>query len=224
MHFYSRPCGRGDPPSKRRRCRRNISTHAPAGGATFARTAKLSRRMISTHAPAGGATRCTEADASLVGFLLTPLREGRQDEIAGLRCGFIISTHAPAGGATGAAPFLFSLLMQFLLTPLREGRPAGSGYCRSAWPISTHAPAGGATAIFHKSVMRFCGKLPKDYTVLCLASFGFPRRDPKAVYLAWISCANLPQKCVRQGLALKDQGTSCFHEGLASHAFDPVLV
>ena len=90
--------------------------------------------------------------------------------------------------------------------------------------ISTHAPAGGATAIFHKSVMRFCGKLPKDDTVLCLASFGFPRRDPKAVYLAWISCANLPQKCVRQGLALKDQGTSCFHEGLASHAFDPVLV
>ena len=135
----------------------------------------------------------------------------------------------------------------FLLTPLREGRhfhrssrysacqyfysrPCGRGdviyarYSSAGQNISTHAPAGGATAIFHKSVMRFCGKLPKDDTVLCLASFGFPRRDPKAVYLAWISCANLPQKCVREGLALKDQGTSCFHEGLASHAFDPVLV
>ena len=134
----------------------------------------------------------------------------------------------------------------FLLTPLREGRrlsaaiiartthfysrPCGrgdGGYMAEGLGqgfISTHAPAGGATAIFHKSVMRFCGKLPKDDTVLCLASFGFPRRDPKAVYLAWISCANLPQKCVRQGLALKDQGTSCFHVGLASHAFDPVLV
>ena len=112
-----------------------------------------------------------------------------------------ISTHAPAGGATQVQLY---------------------GFCRLV--ISTHAPAGGATAIFHKSVMRFCGKLPKDDTVLCLASFGFPRRDPKAVYLAWISCANLPQKCVREGLALKDQGTSCFHEGLASHAFDPVLV
>ena len=112
-----------------------------------------------------------------------------------------ISTHAPAGGATEAVELVVV-----------------------AEPISTHAPAGGATAIFHKSVMRFCGKLPKDDTVLCLASFGFPRRDPKAVYLAWISCANLPQKCVRQGLALKDQGTSCFHVGLASHAFDPVLV
>ena len=158
-------------------------------------------------------------------FLLTPLREGRRASAS--RCaprtpnfysrpcgrgdpartaersiGRRISTHAPAGGATPAKPL----------------------QAAEADIISTHAPAGGATAIFHKSVMRFCGKLPKDDTVLCLASFGFPRRDPKAVYLAWISCANLPQKCVRQGLALKDQGTSCFHEGLASHAFDQVLV
>ena len=160
---------------------------------------------------------------SLDRFLLTPLREGRRVGVADVVCNDA-----------------------FLLTPLREGRhtltigkseqpyfysrPCGRGdLCTvevddTSCGISTHAPAGGATAIFHKSVMRFCGKLPKDDTVLCLASFGFPRRDPKAVYLAWISCANLPQKCVRQGLALKDQGTSCFHEGLASHAFDPVLV
>ena len=154
----------------------------------------------------------------------------------------------PCGrGDENVAPFSETQGELFLLTPLREGRhitmsdslrklqdfysrPCGRGdrcYYLSGtrhYGISTHAPAGGATAIFHKSVMRFCGKLPKDDTVLCLASFGFPRRDPKAVYLAWISCANLPQKCVRQGLALKDQGTSCFHEGLASHAFDPVLV
>ena len=157
-------------------------------------------------------------------FLLTPLREGRRPSIR-----------------------IIEPILQFLLTPLREGRPDSfsctnyqgkflltplrEGRHNLFLPqsyidtlISTHAPAGGATAIFHKSVMRFCGKLPKDDTVLCLASFGFPRRDPKAVYLAWISCANLPQKCVREGLALKDQGTSCFHEGLASHAFDPVLV
>ena len=158
---------------------------------------------ISTHAPAGGATQALQAPLrSPSPFLLTPLREGRR---------------------------LFSLMVIlpvaiFLLTPLREGRRLAAGCGLRFLQISTHAPAGGATAIFHKSVMRFCGKLPKDDTVLCLASFGFPRRDPKAVYLAWISCANLPQKCVRQGLALKDQGTSCFHEGLASHAFVPVLV
>ena len=130
----------------------------------------------------------------------------------------------PCGRGDGNAAVDWVLDFSFLLTPLREGRRRRRYAARRRRAISTHAPAGGATAIFHKSVMRFCGKLPKDDTVLCLASFGFPRRDPKAVYLAWISCANLPQKCVRQGLALKDQGTSCFHEGLASHAFDPVLV
>ena len=156
-YFYSRPCGRGDLHNRIVHSRVDISTHAPAGGATTGAAAFQPTKFISTHAPAGGATSN------------------------------------------------------------RRGCPQGRY-------ISTHAPAGGATAIFHKFVMRFCGKLPKDDTVLCLASFGFPRRDPKAVYLAWISCANLPQKCVREGLALKDQGTSCFHEGLASHAFDPVLV
>ena len=134
-------------------------------------------------------------------FYSRPCGRGDKISVNGLAVD-AISTHAPAGGAT-------------IHIPERNG---------VVRRISTHAPAGGATAIFHKSVMRFCGKLPKDDTVLCLASFGFPRRDPKAVYLAWISCANLPQKCVRQGLALKDQGTSCFHEGLASHAFVPVLV
>ena len=157
--------------------------------------------IISTHAPAGGATQKQEnKDRPAGNFYSRPC--GRGDQSDGYKGKEeTISTHAPAGGATRV--FLNSQSFDI---------------------ISTHAPAGGATAIFHKSVMRFCGKLPKDDTVLCLASFGFPRRDPKAVYLAWISCANLPQKCVREGLALKDQGTSCFHEGLASHAFDPVLV
>ena len=225
-HFYSRPCGRGDGWAFGILLAFFISTHAPAGGATWrARRMATKRVCISTHAPAGGAT-CGEGErfkpspsnfysrpcgrgdaasritiASLTLFLLTPLREGRRGEPNHYRIFDVISTHAPAGGAT-----------------------ADGALASASQIISTHAPAGGATAIFHKSVMRFCGKLPKDDTVLCLASFGFPRRDPKAVYLAWISCANLPQKCVREGLALKDQGTSCFHEGLASHAFDPVLV
>ena len=179
-----------------------ISTHAPAGGATSPAYFLFPRLCISTHAPAGGATKGTRRSGSgTISFLLTPLREGRLS-------------------LTGTA----SQNLYFYSRPCGRGDGSGGSGGESAPPISTHAPAGGATAIFHKSVMRFCGKLPKDDTVLCLASFGFPRRDPKAVYLAWISCANLPQKCVREGLALKDQGTSCFHEGLASHAFDPVLV
>ena len=201
-NFYSRPCGRGDVADR------------DAGAACFQflltplREGRRSLRScpgiffhISTHAPAGGATRVVVIRSQLAHISTHAPAGGATALPAKPYAAISISTHAPAGGATRPA-----------LSPSRTEN------------ISTHAPAGGATAIFHKSVMRFCGKLPKDDTVLCLASFGFPRRDPKAVYLAWISCANLPQKCVREGLALKDQGTSCFHEGLASHAFDPVLV
>ena len=200
-----------------------ISTHAPAGGATDSIHNVIVCVPISTHAPAGGATFGTQASFAMeIYFYSRPC--GRGDASLRYAVGIDkISTHAPAGGATTSAIWYVSSKV-FLLTPLREGRLNCLCHSCAVRSISTHAPAGGATAIFHKSVMRFCGKLPKDDTVLCLASFGFPRRDPKAVYLAWISCANLPQKCVRQGLALKDQGTSCFHEGLASHAFDPALV
>ena len=159
-----------------------------------------------------------------INFYSRPCGRGDAVNNADTRTNQRISTHAPAGGATQSDGY------KGKEETISTHAPAGGATQITYLPkyfkyfISTHAPAGGATAIFHKSVMRFCGKLPKDDTVLCLASFGFPRRDPKAVYLAWISCANLPQKCVRQGLALKDQGTSCFHVGLASHAFDPVLV
>ena len=79
-------------------------------------------REISTHAPAGGATGISGHALSGQKFLLTPLREGRQavpvrlserEDFYSRPCGrgdapnvFIcvcsnpISTHAPAGGAT----------------------------------------------------------------------------------------------------------------------------
>ena len=101
-YFYSRPCGRGDDDSDFYMNTSNtISTHAPAGGATKARCSGSSSIPISTHAPAGGATVIargflvhdnfisTHAPAggatwsssymrtNILGFLLTPLREGR---------------------------------------------------------------------------------------------------------------------------------------------------
>ena len=228
------------------KARARISTHAPAGGATKLRAffADEGKFLLTPLREGRLSSRIAFSSASV--FLLTPLREGRP-------CGYILAGvqqnfySRPCGRGDGLIMIDKEATVYFYSRPCGRGdhhrnggrvgndtisthAPAG-GATKVAAPaaaaqsiISTHAPAGGATAIFHKSVMRFCGKLPKDDTVLCLASFGFPRRDPKAVYLAWISCANLPQKCVRQGLALKDQGTSCFHEGLASHAFDPVLV
>ena len=125
LHFYSRPCGRGDPTRfSRPNSSSSISTHAPAGGATYGFEVTLfdedyyfySRPCgrgdingptsngfgkISTHAPAGGAT----ADIFSQTYTID------------------ISTHAPAGGATR------------------------SEICNNTglYAISTHAPAGGAT-------------------------------------------------------------------------------
>ena len=101
MHFYSRPCGRGDFAASisLRSC--IISTHAPAGGATGCKPYSFPNWKISTHAPAGGATShvvCVE-DGTYY-FYSRPC--GRGDISGGDRRHFanLISTHAPAGGAT----------------------------------------------------------------------------------------------------------------------------
>ena len=204
IHFYSRPCGRGD-------WRRSSEC------------LRKTRRFLLTPLREGRRSRNGRSSARTV-FLLTPLREGRLQRRDSRNHNSVYFYSRPCGRGDCRRYQTFPSPGYFYSRPCGRGDFGLYSWDKDAGEISTHAPAGGATAIFHKSVMRFCGKLPKDDTVLCLASFGFPRRDPKAVYLAWISCANLPQKCVRQGLALKDQGTSCFHVGLASHAFDPVLV
>ena len=101
-----------------------ISTHAPAGGATEDALDAAHKAIISTHAPAGGATLRTSASVCpSARFLLTPLREGRR------------SRNRRSSART-----------VFLLTPLREGRPCrDAGRAAAGPPISTHAPAGGAT-------------------------------------------------------------------------------
>ena len=128
IHFYSRPCGRGDPISG------TISVHVPLFLLTplregrHAALAALSRNVqISTHAPAGGATRD--------GVFL----------IAGRRVQ--ISTHAPAGGATFAI-----LVPKGTRVTISTHAPAGGATSSLPSPasprrISTHAPAGGATRV-----------------------------------------------------------------------------
>ena len=166
---------------------RDISTHAPARGATPARlrsctpayfysrpcergdsleASKLWIEVISTHAPARGATSFLIWKTKLRLFLLTPLREGRQDTTCTARRKPEISTHAPARGAT-ARTSSTGASTAFLLTPLREGRlitvvlvaefedfysrpcERGDVVCHVTplhhFRISTHAPARGAT-------------------------------------------------------------------------------
>ena len=102
----------------------HISTHAPAGGATFEQLDNRDTfQLISTHAPAGGATpysmRLHVIEAH---FYSRPC--GRGDVFPRLTEAGVenISTHAPAGGATAAARWYPRLKESFLLTPLREGR------------------------------------------------------------------------------------------------------
>ena len=129
----------------------DISTHAPAGGATYFFRLDCSIFKISTHAPAGGATCCPWPPVSprLAYFYSRPCGRGdwcgkKQEAQRN------ISTHAPAGGATfsrcsnTASDINFysrpcgrgdvhqypdyAMADEFLLTPLREGRPDGAEF------------------------------------------------------------------------------------------------
>ena len=100
----------------------DISTHAPAQGATSVPSALPQASSISTHAPAQGATVVTAADMSGIIFQPTlPHRErlaarkhglpkadfnprsrtGSDPHLPGAEQVQPISTHAPAQGATG---------------------------------------------------------------------------------------------------------------------------
>ena len=77
-------------------------------------------------------------------FLLTPLREGRQNGSRVVADYELISTHAPAGGATACEVIDITILQNFY------SRPCGRGDTQAVkivpvTSISTHAPAGGAT-------------------------------------------------------------------------------
>ena len=166
-YFYSRPCGRGDLVSCKMRRDLAISTHALREGRHDRRSEGYRGSDISTHAPAGGATWLPQELLEKRVFLLTPLREGRP---VSFRCPAASHGHfysRPCGRGDDRSPvrnwlshtFLLTPLRegrrscvsdkrissQFLLTPLREGRRSGADHAGKAYAISTHAPAGGAT-------------------------------------------------------------------------------
>ena len=101
-----------------------ISTHAPAGGATSERRPHSRWRFISTHAPAGGATPRRPAQRSSNSlFLLTPLREGRRVPGTGEVLPALYFYSRPCGRGDATQDELDAVVERFLLTPLREGRP-----------------------------------------------------------------------------------------------------
>ena len=105
------------------------------------------RNDISTHAPAGGATRKHYRQWCRNLFLLTPLREGRRREQEAARQKIYFYSR-PCGRGDRSCPCPFCSRCRFLLTPLREGRLQPEAKYATSAVISTHAPAGGATVIF----------------------------------------------------------------------------
>ena len=147
--------------------RQNISTHAPAGGATLGLVCDLDGEKISTHAPAGGAT---DGSANFMWqdmiFLLTPLREGRLQS-AWRRWNMSLYFYSrPCGRGDVKRAWRLSSGLNFYSRPCGRGdpeerhgqraryyfysRPCGRGDLNNCIgyiidEISTHAPAGGAT-------------------------------------------------------------------------------
>ena len=125
MHFYSRPCGRGDDVEGSAANTAGVFLLTPLREGRHTAAAPVNpTSCISTHAPAGGATRGTSCPClSLCNFYSRPCGRGDLRDFPVFHVGIAISTHAPAGGAT-IGPHSFRKVYAV---------------------ISTHAPAGGAT-------------------------------------------------------------------------------
>ena len=143
-YFYSRPCGRGDNHWLKRFLDSDaISTHAPAGGATpIHRLLSPYRISISTHAPAGGATRLPSRRYRLSSFLLTPLREGRQNHLYDSEEVPLFLLTPLREGRLGLENRVGSPEKLFLLTPLREGRLLMHGLPSCSMPHFYSRPCG----------------------------------------------------------------------------------
>ena len=146
-YFYSRPCGRGDEWSVIKSVSDADFYSRPCGrGDGFENVNTNGTVEISTHAPAGGATQPLEFRPRFgVSFLLTPLREGRQATTQEAHLAEIISTHAPAGGATQRKRG--KQVRKKISTHAPAGGATKDDHAGAAehQHISTHAPAGGAT-------------------------------------------------------------------------------
>ena len=146
MFQLTRPRGARHGQRVRAEVRLEVSTHAPARGATGGLRLACTAGHVSTHAPARGATFVEVDDAVEVLFQLTRPRGARL--LLQMACAEVtvfqltrprgarrlrgvaadaapyVSTHAPARGATG-----------------------GFGVTESGVEVSTHAPARGATVL-----------------------------------------------------------------------------
>ena len=125
MYFYSRPCGRGDVFACEVFLNHAYFYSRPCGRGDARLLCDLDVRAveISTHAPAGGATPADVLANKVFIFLLTPLREGRRSgfRLPAFPSRFLLTPLRE--GRQSPPEQIPSVPGQFLLTPLREGRP-----------------------------------------------------------------------------------------------------
>ena len=122
-----------------------ISTHAPAQGATQTRPGSHTGRSISTHAPAQGATSGGTGQMTSKGFQPTLPHRERPGSILYHEITVAISTHAPAQGATLGYITSRDLLNISTHAPAQGATLWGEILTSLSSTISTHAPAQGAT-------------------------------------------------------------------------------
>ena len=164
--FNSRPRVGGDGPGERQILDQGqISTHAPAWGATASQSTGIQHTDISTHAPAWGATHADLASSAIsIDFNSRPRVGGDLDSFYPSQRN-LISTHAPAWGATariclsiilsfyfnsrprvgGDSIFnpLLPLYVSFQLTPPRGGRQRANQQVYNTPTFQLTPPRGG---------------------------------------------------------------------------------
>ena len=122
-----------------------VSTHAPARGATSQGFKSVFRNGVSTHAPARGATLATASSFLLMRGFNPRAREGR-DLLFLVEPALVVavSTHAPARGATATKTGEDVNYRVSTHAPAR-GATLQKATSEDQLAVSTHAPARGAT-------------------------------------------------------------------------------
>ena len=146
LHFYSRPCGRGDENVQHKiRIHHDFYSRPCGRGDCASRPSTTSApRFLLTPLREGRQMLMFVPNGSML-FLLTPLREGRRlsRKVESFQKDYFYSR--PCGRGDASKTCTVSCVFVFLLTPLREGRLARDHGKKVLLVISTHAPAGGAT-------------------------------------------------------------------------------
>ena len=140
----TRPRGARHFRDRQHAARADVSTHAPARGATTAPWSDVDRCSVSTHAPARGATCAILTTFGRLSRFNSRAREGR-DWSAG-RVGLFIllfQLTRPRGARRPGRPL--QLADRRFNSRAREGRDKRLDAGRSPSDVSTHAPARGAT-------------------------------------------------------------------------------